>query len=108
MVNDMAGCQFLCDVVYGNAHLYHKHHDMVAKIGYLVNGFLFVIGLCGDYYLGRFLSDLFKYFVYAFLKEVRCVRPIFFIYLFALDELHKSLVGKIVNIIIFIYKVIKA
>ena len=76
VVDDMAGCQFLMDVLQGDALLDHQHHHMVGKIRDLVDGLRPVMVLGGDDHLGALLAHLFQDLVDALLEQVGGVRTL--------------------------------
>ena len=78
MIYYVASRQLPTNVVGCDAHLHHEHHDVIGKIGDLVDRLLFFSALAGDDDLSALLADFFEYLVDALFKEVGGVGALFF------------------------------
>ena len=63
---------------------------MIGEVGYFIDSLRLVVCLACDYYLGRFLTDLFEYLIYSLFKEVGGVGALLLLGLSALYELHQG------------------
>ena len=57
MIDYMTGSKLAVNVLDTNAHLHHKHHCVISKVGKFVNRFGLIVCLARDYNLGAFLAD---------------------------------------------------
>ena len=94
MVDDVAGGEFAVDILDGDTGLDHEDKDVVGEVGDLIDRFLFILSLCGDYDLGTLFAHLFKYFIKPFFKKIGGIRAFLFIGLSAFYKLIKELIGK--------------
>jgi len=74
VVDDVAGGKLLLYIVYGYAHLYHEHHEVIRQIRKLLHGFALVASLASDDNFRGFLADLLENLIDALVEEIGGVR----------------------------------
>ena len=104
----MALFQLPGDVLHGNAHLDHQHHDVVGQIRDLVDGLLLVLLATADDDLGALLAHLLEDLVQALVEEVGGVAALLGVGLAALDQVVETLIAELLEFLGQIHRLEKA
>ena len=108
MVNDVTGGKLFVDILNGNAHFHHQHHNVIRKVSDFVNCLLFVVRFSGDDNLGAFLTDFFEDLINALLEKVGCVRSLGQCFLAAFQKRIQVFKRKLRSLLALPDKVVKA